>query len=334
MRPLPPFTHVVLVAIAAISCSPANTGAPPDSGVESGVLPDAGADSGDASSAAEQVCKQYAYARCTRIQTCSPTAILFDYDDVATCETYFTASCVLGQLSPSTGASPATVQACIADLPNWACSDLVFGENIPPGCSTPQGSLVNGTACSVNAQCQSAWCGRLAGSSCGTCGPLPQPGDPCAGEGSCGSGLTCLPARTCATHAEVGAACNATQPCDEGLTCTAGICQAGVATAGALCTIQGPGCDEYAGLACNGATGVCETLVVATAGEACGIVANQLQDCQAAVCTRGVCVGDAPLGGACDLVAGPSCTSFAVCVVTSDGGTGGTCQIPGTGCTE
>jgi hypothetical protein len=38
------------------------------------------------------------------------------------------------------------------------------------------------------------------------------------------------------------------------------------------------------------------------------------------------CVGAAGLGAPCDLVKGPGCLFSVHCIVTSDGGTAGTCQ--------
>jgi len=83
------------------------------------------------------------------------------------------------------------------------------------------------------------------------------------------------------------------------------------------------------GLACNAATGTCQTLQVVPPGQACGTVADQRQDCLAGTCADGVCVANSPAGGPCDLAAGPACMSFGVCVVTSDGGT---CQLAGSSC--
>ena len=334
MRTVQRLALVALPALAALSCSPANLGSPPDAAVESAAPVDSGADTGDAGSSAEQLCKNYAYARCTRLQTCSPTEILLAYGNVATCESLYAATCTLSQAAPSTGSTPAGVQGCITALPTWGCTDLIFSENAPPACATPQGSLANGAPCGVNAQCQSTWCSRLPGSACGTCGPLPQPGTPCETTAECGSGLTCVGStKKCATHAPLGAACSSTQPCNDGLACapsgSGNVCQQ-TATAGA-CS-PAPGCNEYMGLACNAATGMCQTLQVVMAGQPCGTVADQRQDCQAGTCTHGACVANSPPDAPCDLAAGPSCMSFGVCVVTSDGGTSGTCQLAGSGC--
>jgi hypothetical protein len=134
---------------------------------------------------------------------------------------------------------------------------------------------------------------------------------------------------TCTPFAHLGTACGASQICDDGLTCANGVCATGATTLGAACSPDGPGCDQYAGLACNASTGTCANLVLASAGQACGNVAGQQQLCAVSVCTRGACEAKAPLGGACDLVDAPFCTSFATCVVGADGGTSGTCRLAG-----
>jgi hypothetical protein len=313
---------VVAVALAAMACSPASI-APPT--VDAGSSTDAG------SATPDQVCKDYAYARCTRIDTCSPTAILTGFGSVATCESYYRQSCAYSLSVPSSNTTPTHTTGCTAAIAGWACSDIIYGENTPPACMTVAGTLANGAACAVSTQCQSAWCQHPSGSACGTCAPPPQAGSPCVTGTQCGSGFTCFN-KACEVHASLGAPCGATTPCDDGLTCVSGVCSAGVATSGASCSFLGAGCDEYAGLACNAQSGTCQTLQVVPAGEACGTVANQLQVCNAGTCVRGTCVGEAALGAPCALDGSLPCTAFAECIATSDGGTTGTCQLPGVAC--
>jgi hypothetical protein len=323
-----------LAALALLACSPASI-APPDGGIDSGVSIESGApgDSGanDASSPVA-VCKEYAYTRCTALQGCSPTQMQIEFGDVATCETSFTDSCVLASAAPSSGSTLAHVQACTTAISGWVCSDLIYSQNTPPACATPQGSLTNGAPCTVNSQCQTAFCLRPAGAACGACAPAPNPGDPCTSSAQCGTGggLTCVGStQKCTAFSQLGASCNGSQPCIDGLNCASGVCATGVSQANMPCVFDGAGCDKYAGLACNAATATCQTLQLVGGGQACGDVANQVQDCKAGECTRGVCVVNAPIGGACDIVAGPSCIGFALCFVNADGGTGGTCQIAG-----
>ncbi len=330
-------TSLALATLALLACSPASI-APPDGGVDSGTVVESGvpADSGgsDASSAVAMACKVYAYTRCTALQGCSSTQMQIDYGDIATCEAYYTDSCVLAAAAPSSGSTLAHIQGCTAAISGWVCSDLIYAQNVPPACATPQGSLTNGATCAVNNQCQTAFCLRPTGAACGSCAPAPNPGDPCTDAAQCGggsgAGLTCVEStQKCTAYSQLGASCNGSQPCIDGLNCASGVCSTGVSQANMPCVFNGAGCDKYAGLACNAATATCQTLQIVGGGQACGIVANQAQDCRAGDCIRGQCVANAPLGGACDIVAGPACTAFALCFVTADAGTSGTCQIAG-----
>lgn len=322
----------VVALLATAACSPASV-APPspvvDAGHDTGVVADTGTPVDAASP--DQACKDYAYARCSRIQTCSTTQILIEFGSVATCEAYYRGSCDIGQSVPSSNTTPAHTIACTAAIANWACNDILFAENTPPACVIIAGSLANGAPCAVSGQCQSAWCARPYGSACGTCAAPPTNGAPCVTGAECGAGLTCFN-KACETHAALGSQCGATSPCDDGLTCVAGVCSAGVTTSGAPCSPTGAGCDEYAGLACNAQSGTCQTLLVVGNGQACGEVANQNQVCIAGNCARGSCVAGAALGASCALDGTGTCISFAECIATTDGGTTGTCQLPGAAC--
>jgi hypothetical protein len=227
------------------------------------------------------------------------------------------------------------VAACIQALPNWACADFLLGQNTPPGCDEALGLRANGSPCAVRQQCQSGYCGWAAGAACGTCATPPQPGDSCAMT-ECPNGLSCTGAGpTCVAYAQVGESCSTSAPCSDGLTCvtsanaSSGTCQAGPATLGASCTFGGAGCDFYAGLTCNAASGTCVTAQFGTAGEACGEVENQFAYCVAGTCARGQCSPYVPIGGACDLRGGAECMASSRCMLPGDGGTTGTCEVNG-----
>jgi len=311
------------IAFAALACSPANVGGP---------ITNSGADGAtDAGTGAAQACKARAYAYCTQLETCSTTAIQYRYGNVQTCEKLLGGVCNLALAAPSTGASIAQVEACAAAEPSWACNDIIYAQNTPPACAQPSGPLANGTPCTVNQQCQSSWCGRTAGQACGACSPPPSAGAPCD-DGACLSPLVCSSfTLTCGAYVEAGGECDQANLCDSGLTCVAGVCQAGVTSANMPCVSAGPGCDIFSGLACNAESGTCKTLQLLEGGQACGTVANQPALCVMGSCPRGQCVSYGALGDACDLVAGPACAESLRCIVTSDGGTGGTCQISGSG---
>ncbi len=326
MKAIAALVPVLLVA----ACSPASI--PPPSAQASDAGADAAAAEGGSpadggSPTIGQTCKEYAFARCTRLKSCSPTTIEIDYGSLQTCELYYELSCTNILQAPSTGASVSAFQACtgaVMDAQQWPCPAVIVSKNLPPQCVSNGGTLPGGSPCAVNAQCQSNWCSIPAGAACGTCGPLQKVGDPCP----CGPLLICSDG-ACAAIAELGAACGNGRVCDEGLTCVGGTCVAGAATQGAMCSFTGAGCDFRAGLACNAVSGTCQTLAVVQPGQACGIVQDQLQLCIAGACSRGTCAAFPGIGEACDAVAGPACMSFADCVITMDGGTTGTCQVPG-----
>jgi hypothetical protein len=286
-------------------------------------------DPGGASSDILQACKDYGYAYCTRLEACSPTATQERFGSTATCESLEVSSCVDALIAPSTGATAAGREACTSALPEWACSDFIYSQNPPPACAPPTGALPDGAACAVLAQCQSGYCGYPTGVACGTCAPAPQPGDSCA-EIQCPSGLTCE-ASACVAYGQVGAACTSTAPCNEGLSCTAGTCEVGVTMVGATCSFTGAGCDFFGGLVCDAETGKCVTAKLAGPGQACGLVAGQQISCVTGSCTRGVCIADVPVGGACEIgqSGAPSCISSSRCTVSVAGGTSGTCQQSG-----
>jgi hypothetical protein len=97
-----------------------------------------------------------------------------------------------------------------------------------------------------------------------------------------------------------------------------------------------PECDHSLGFYCDGSPGKCAAITFAASnGEACGTLANaSVVACPgSATCvvpagqTEGKCVADAADGGACDTLNGPSCARPARCVVTTQGGTAGTCRV-------
>jgi hypothetical protein len=317
----------VFLASLSLGCSPANVGGPADAG--------SATTSADTSSAVEQACEAAAYARCTRLETCSTPALELRFGDIRTCESTFRQVCINTFTAPSTGATLASSAACTAAIPNWACSDYVYNQNIPPPCQSTIGPRSNGSVCSVNPQCQTGFCALPVNGACGTCEASPPAGASCA-QRVCPQTLTCTSGTlTCTPFVQVGGMCSANEPCNEGLACVAsgpaasGVCEQGVQTQGGACAFLGAGCDFYSGLVCNAQSSTCQTAAFAGPGEACGVVANQSTPCIAGTCLRGACVANIAVGGACDIAGGPPCLQNARCIVASDGGTTGICQLNG-----
>jgi len=311
-----------LLSLTALGCEPQTVPNPTG--------PDAGAD---------KACADNAYARCSRLSACSPVGIQFRYGDEATCEALFKGFCLSNLASPSTGATPATAEACAQAIPSWDCNDFVFNQNVPPECGTQPGQQPMGGACAFPSQCQSAFCAIAPGAACGACAPQPKPGDSCANLTTCGLTLNCESAtNTCAAFGVMGAPCGPSLPCGGGLGCSGanamqnGTCQPTATTVGAPCTPGSAGCDFYSGLVCNALSGQCARMQLAKGGQSCGSVNYQNAvcegqgDCLGETTTPGVCRASAALGEACDLVQGPHCVGPARCI-SSDGGTGGICAV-------
>ena len=89
----------VLGACALFGCSPANVGG------------------GDAGPSPDTACGDSAFARCSHLQSCSPTYIQLRYGDVATCEANTKASCLASLAAPSSGSTPASSEACSGGHP-------------------------------------------------------------------------------------------------------------------------------------------------------------------------------------------------------------------------
>jgi hypothetical protein len=289
---------------------------------------------------ASQACADIAAARCQKMEQCGPQNILNTYGDVATCESRQSATCVSNLAAPQTANSPAHTEECAQAIPGESCSDFELG-NVPPACQPPAGPRDAGSPCSVSAQCGTAFCLIPKTSSCGTCEPAPAVGASCSNNG-CGPGLVC-DAKTllCATPLGAGGSCDDSSACGPGFTCIGntpaanGTCTAVATAVGANCDLADAGtrCDGRLGLYCNVPLGrVCEQVGNAAATLACGTIDGGVIDCTAgAFCQRpgnsrsGVCIAPASESSACDETSGPTCSTPARCVLTTAGGTTGTC---------
>ena len=213
-------------------------------------------------------------------------------------------------------------------------------------CRTLAGTRANGAVCGVSSQCASAFCNIGPNSLCGTCQPVPQPGDPCKSTSECQYNLDCpivAPATSgvCTVRSGVGGSCDATHPCGAGLACigsdsttgTPGTCQTGSTVVGATCNYQtGPGCSSEVYLHCT--SGTCQQEPVVAGGQPCGEVGTSYVECAAGgLCVKpagselGTCSAPVANGASCDSLLGPPCLSPAKCISKVDGGTSGTCAF-------
>jgi hypothetical protein len=327
MNRLAPAPLAAILALFGLACSPASVGV------------------ADAGPSSDQACADWSYARCTRLQSCSPTAVAFRYGDVNACESLMKSGCLANLAAPSTGSTTAGLEACAQAVPNWDCGDYIFTQNPPPECQQTTGALAASATCAFPAQCQSGFCAIVPGASCGSCAATPQPGDSCAQLTTCGFGLACnTVSSTCLAVAQPMAACAPAQSCASGNECigasystgTPGTCQTAVESLGASCSSSTHECDFYSGLTCNTQSLQCVAAQLVGAGQACNFVTSASQSiycgsggkCFSPTTTsQGTCAVVSPVGGPCDLAAGPVCVSPVRCIVGPDGGTGGTCQV-------
>lgn len=322
-------------ALALAGCSSSSSGTPATSA-------DGGGEGGGIT--ADQACADLAHARCTALETCSTLRIATQYGDEATCEARNKANCVASLAAPSTGAAPATSEACAMAYTGWSCPDLLDGTNIPGACQQPKGSLAAGSACAFPGQCQSGFCAIAPDAACGVCAAPPKAGDSCAALTNCGQGLLCTSdTQVCATYVTQGGMCGKGMPCGTGMSCvgstttTPGTCQTAVATMGAACdpaAKTGPACDRDKGLTCNSTSKTCVTLATVGGGQACGDVSGSGVACSASgVCngamgtTAGTCAAAVADGASCSTPGLKGCEALARCIVAGEGGATGTCAM-------
>jgi hypothetical protein len=294
---------------------------------------------------ADAACTDYAKARCDKFAACEVLAVPFRYGDSATCLVREKLGCMNSLAASPTGATPDSVEACLAVYATFSCADYM-NNNPPAVCQSQKGALANGSACAFNAQCQSSFCAMSKGTACGTCEDAPKAGDSCASVTNCGYNLVCSKVtQTCTASGAVGAACTkGDNTCGYGLGCAGttaaapdGTCQPS-AKAGEGCGFkEGAVCDTTAGLYCN--AGLCEAATEPKTGEACGKLSPDggFGYCVgAASCdspdagAAGTCEGPAADGQPCDTVEGKvGCMAPARCVGTvSEAGVVGTCRVP------
>ena len=320
---------------------------------------------GSASVSAATACADSAHAQCQKRETCSVSSYWNNhvYGSEADCETRVAPSCVHALNAQGTGQTPANIESCVAQYPNYSCTD--FRDNNPSGaCVAPAGTRSDGSACGANAQCTSTFCHVAQNQACGVCAEMPAAGATCTYEGDCGRNMACALAKNattgaCVTPVTSGATClTGTTPCEAGLACvgdddtngTTGTCQPQANTVGAACDRSrntAPNCDPQLGLTCipaaaGSSVGTCQSISLVAAGQTCGAIGSAPitgdAECNAGgLCVKkvstdntGTCVAAAADGAACDsdTTQGPPCLAPAKCVASSAGSTAGTCVVP------
>jgi hypothetical protein len=336
----------VLFGVACGSGS-VSTSAGSDGGTDGGRSGDSSQGSGLDGMAVMASCAAEAMAECAKLESCSTLLMQTRYGSVDTCNTRLTATCLNALEAPSTGATPKAAEACSKAFESWACDDYLSNISPPSACIQKTGTRANGAACAFPAQCTTGFCALSPRSDCGVCAALPKAGDSCADLTSCGQGLVCFStAKVCGTYGTSGASCGTDSPCGPHLSCIGadtktgakGECAASVSVVGTACDPKletGPGCDYDGGLTCNTESKQCEPIVVSSGTGPCDFDNHQYAVCSASgTCTTseagvtGMCVPAAADGKVCSIATGgQTCLLPSRCIVSTDGGTSGICQV-------
>jgi len=266
-------------------------------------------------------CADLAAAYCAKFESCGQIPFELLVGDAGGCKARAAATCVAALGANGTSATAASTESCAQTLSSQSCDDFFNGKQ-SAACTVKAGTLADGAACGDDAQCKSAFCGKMGGSYCGTCAAAPAAGAKCVG-GRCGPGLACGANGNCVAPGDTGATCDANTPCKATLSCGGGKCTTPVAT-GATCDpkqMTTAGCDAAQGNYCNAITNKCTKAIVATTNQQCGVARGELTLCAAdGFCrvpmnmTQGVCVAAAADGASCDAMTGPICMAGAHCV--------------------
>jgi len=297
----------------------------------------------DASSAIVTACGDEERAYCTLRNQCTGGAsITYHYGTLEECVSRESAACVRDLGAPQNARGASNAEGCAAAYPSQSCTDYWDG-NTPAACRALSGPRANGSACGVNSQCASTFCGAPSGSMCGTCQEPPLAGTPCQSGSQCWYNLSCplvAPSieGSCTPWVSVAGSCDDYNLCEGGFSCIGadaeagimGTCEPSISEMGASCNYStGPGCDVRLYLYCE--SGTCQPEPMVTAGAGCDLNGSAyLPLCEAGgLCatsgagTSGTCVAPANDGAPCDLDSIP-CLPGAACVTTG-GGTAGTC---------
>lgn len=252
---------------------------------------------------------------CTRLNTCAPVLVAYQFGDLATCEARGALTCELAQgLAGVGGAWPTS--ACTGATSSATC-EQVLERDFGAACTPAPGTLIDGMACFAGRQCKGGACKSAKGQTCGVCGPAQDAAGPCTNHGDCKGALGCFNGN-CGKFRLAGESCGANLPmCRLDLFCSGGTC---TKPAGA-----GQACDKTHPLSCAYLTqslwckaGTCAKMKFATAGEACD--ADTI--CPANLCIEAskTCGAFAKDGEACDDTTKP-CIEPADCVA-------GLCKLP------
>jgi hypothetical protein len=313
---------------------------------------------GDGGITADQACQDQAAATCALESSCSAGwALEHLYGTQTQCVAARKTTCLTNLVAPGATRTSEHVETCAQAMQAESCTDF-FSNQTPTACQPSGGTLAAGAVCVNSDQCASNFCAvPTVGAVCGTCAPQPSVGTSCAVTG-CGVGLVCgRDSHTCLAHQGDGGTCVESNDCLSGLDCVGldaggapGTCLPNGASSGVSCDVRRlseASCDTTIGFFCDRPADTCQLATLASAGQPCGggaadggnslcadggtiCMLNASSNCgDGAACiangSSATCVSPSPVGGPCDLFAGPPCMLPAKCVV--DAGSGGLCLL-------
>jgi hypothetical protein len=291
-------------------------------GPDTGPTPDAAPDTGPGS-AWIKICEEFHDSLCAKLDECVPIYTKLVFGDVENCAKRQALTCANAMAAPGSTVTTAQAESCIQDLDETPC-EQIFYRNSPASCRF-MGTRDPGMACTENAQCKSAYCKRPNEDMCGVCGAPGAADAPCEEDDDCAQSLVCHEDdKKCVAPAAMGMACNDAVPCRVGLRCD-GTCMPQLNQVGADCDGDDD-CNFSLGLFCNGLTGKCMEVDVATSGETCGLIsADEIVVCQGLA----ECVINAGQQGTCGQVVadGAACDENKLCEAPANC-IDGTCKIP------
>jgi hypothetical protein len=270
----------------------------------------------------DSACDAVAKARCNKLESCNKTTFALQEGTLAGCVTRTKHVCMYERAPKESGLSVDNLKECAKSQEAATCEHALAGHL--KGCERMNGKLASGKSCAFDAQCESQFCTREVGSSCGKCDAPPKEGEACK-QDRCGhGGFACID-KKCVKKKGKDEACkgNGQAGCDGNMVCIAGKCVA-PGKAGDKCDATGKttgDCDPFEGLYCDKTEKKCKAYTVAKAGEGCGEKQVGVACPADMTCEQDKCVALLAVGTACKDTEGAMCDAPSVCI-------SGKCTIP------
>jgi hypothetical protein len=270
----------------------------------------------------EAACDAVAKARCAKLESCNKTTFALQEGTLAGCTTRTKNVCLYERAPKESGLTVDNLKECAKAQEAATCEHALAGHL--KGCERANGKLAAGKSCAFDAQCESQFCTREVGSSCGKCDAAPKEGEACK-QDRCGhGGFACID-KKCAKKKAKDEACKGTGQagCDGNMVCLGGKCVA-PGKAGDKCDASGKttgDCDPFEGLYCDKTEKKCKAYKIANVGDGCGEKDVGVACPASSSCEQDKCVAMLAVGAACKENEGAICDAPSVCI-------SGKCTIP------